>query len=102
MTSGAIVHFGAPYFSVSFALNIILTVMIVTRLILQRRNLRNIMGTTGGVGGLYKTAATILVESSALYALSFILWVGAWANGSFLQFTFLQVVAQAQVRPNLQ
>ena len=94
-TFSATVHFGVPYFSISFALNALLTVMIVTRLILQRKNLRNIIGTTSGVGGLYKAAATILVESSALYAISFMLWVEAWARGSF---TFSQMLGQAQVR----
>ena len=56
------------------------------------------MGTTAGVGGLYKTAITILIESSALFAVSFLMYVGPWATKSFLQYIFLQILAQTQVR----
>ena len=93
-----VVHFGAPYFSIAFALNVLLTLMIITRLVLHRKNIRNAMGTTAGVGGLYKTAITILIESSALFAVSFLMYVGPWATKSPFQYLFLQILAQTQVR----
>ena len=94
----AMVIFGAPYFSVSFFLNFLLTTMIVTRLILHRRNIQNAMGAAAGAGELYKTTVTILVESSALFFLSGLLYLGTWAAKSFIQYIFLQILAQTQVR----
>ena len=94
----AAVHFGAPYFSIGFALNILLTLMIITRLVLHRKNIRNIMGTTASTAGLYKTAITIIVESYALFAVSFLMYIGPWATKSPLQYIFLQILVQTQVR----
>lgn len=47
--------------------NVLLTLMVVTRLILNVKNARAAMGTTR-VGGLRKAPITVLTESSALYA----------------------------------
>jgi hypothetical protein len=92
-----IVHFGAPYFSVSFALNTLLTTMIVTRLILHRKNIREVMGATPNVGKFYTTAVAIIVESSALNGICFLLYVGPWAAKSPVQYIFLQILAHTQV-----
>jgi len=92
-----VIRFGAPYFSIAFALNVLLTLMIITRLVLHRKNIRDAMGTTAGVGGLYKAVITILVESAALYAVTFLMYVGPWATKSSLQYIFLQILAQTQV-----
>ena len=94
----AMIHFGAPYFSVSFLLNFLLTIMIVTRLVLHRRNMRNAMGAAAGAGELYKATITILVESSAIYVISFLLYFGTWATRGFIQYLFLQMLTQTQVR----
>lgn len=82
--------FNYPYFAVSLSLNVLLTSMIVIRLILHRRNIQNAMGASAGAGQLYGAVITILVESSALYAVSFLLffvpWIaGIWVGGSFGQ-----------------
>jgi len=92
-----VVHFGAPYFSVSFALNTLLTIMIVTRLILHRKNIRKVMGATPNVGEFYTTAVAIIVESSALNGICFLLYVGPWAAKSSVQYIFLQILAHTQV-----
>ena len=98
LTLDTLVHFGAPYFSVSFSLNVLLTSMIIIRLTLHKRNVRDAMGAAAGAGGLYKAIITVLVESSALWVVCFILYVGPWAAKSFVQYIFLQVFAQIQVR----
>ena len=98
VVNNALVHYGAPYFSITFSLNVLLTLMIVTRLILHRKKIRISMGATAGVAKLYKAAVTMLVESCALYVVTFLLFVGAWASGSILQYFFLQIFAQTQVR----
>jgi hypothetical protein len=97
----SVIQFGAPYFSIAFSLNFLLTLMVVIRLILHRRNIQKVMGGVAGADTSYKAAVTILVESSALYTTSCLLYAGPWAAKSSLQFIFLQIFAQAQVRPML-
>ena len=92
------VQFGAPYFSVSFALNIVLTAMITIRLTVHGRNIRNAMGDAAGTGGLYKATVAIIVESYALFAVVVLLFMGTWAAKSFVQYIFLQILAQMEVR----
>lgn len=91
------VQFGAPFFSISFALNILVTFMIITRLILHRRKMRNVMGVAVCTSGLYMATIAIIIESYALCALAVTLYLGTWGSGSFLQFVFLQVISQTQV-----
>jgi hypothetical protein len=94
----AMVRFGVPHFTISFILNILLALMIIIRLGLYRRNIQNAMGTATGIGGLYKTMTTIFVESYALVLVTAILYVGTWAANSSVQYIFLQIFAQTQVR----
>ena len=98
VTLDTIFRFEASYFSTAFTLNILLTLMIVARLALHRKKIRNVMGTTAGVGGSYKAAIAIIVESSALLAVSFLMYVGPWAAKSSFQYIPLQIFAQTQVR----
>ena len=72
--------------------------MIVTRLIMHSRNIRNALGARGGAGGVYKAVVTMLIESSALYAVSSILFIGPWGAGSWVADIFLPILAQNQVR----
>lgn len=96
--SSAAIDFGLPYFSISMALNIILTLMIVTRLVLHRRNVRTAMGAPGGATGLYNAIITMLIESSALYAINSLLFVGPWGAGNHAADLFLPILAETQVR----
>jgi len=85
------VNFGLGYFSLSLSLNILLTLMIVTRLILHTRN---IMGAPARV---YRAIITMLIESSALYAINSLLFVGPWGAGNHAADIFLPILAQTQV-----
>ena len=87
-----------PYLSTSLSLNIILTLMIVVRLILHGKNVRAAMGPPGGISGLYKTIATMLIESSALFAVSSLLVIGSLGAKSPLSGLFIPILAQTQVR----
>jgi len=91
------VNFGLPYFSISIALNVLLTLMIVVRLVLHSRNIRSAMGTPVGVNGLYKAIVTMLIESSALYAVNSLLFIGPWGAGSHAADIFLPILAETQV-----
>jgi len=84
------------FLSISISLNILLTLMIVIRLILHTKNIRATMDSPAGVNTLYKTITTVLVESSALYAVTSLLVVGQSRSG--LADAFLPILAEIQVR----
>ena len=67
----ASIYFTTSYLSISLSLNVILTLVIVTRLVRNVRNVRKATGTSGGSSGLHTAAAPVammLIESYALYA----------------------------------
>ena len=90
--------FGAPFYSISFSLNILLTLMIVARLILHSRNFRNSMGIPTGAVGSYKAVVTMLVESCTLYAIAFVLFIGPWGASSYIDNVVFPLLAEVQVR----
>jgi len=74
------VNFGLPYFAVSLALNIILTILIVVRMLSQRNKGRLIFGEE--YGNHYTSVSTIFIESAALYCLFAILLLITYALGN--------------------
>jgi len=90
--------YGVPYLSISVSLNVLLTLMIVIRLVLHSREIHATLGTPGGISGLYKTIASMLIESSALYTVSSLLVIGPMAADSVAVNIFYPVLAEAQVR----
>jgi len=95
-----VINFGLPYFSISISLNVLLTLMVVTRLFLHSKDIRATMGAPGGISGLYKAIITMLVESSALYAVNSLLVIGLWVSGSDVAEIFFPVLAEVQVCPS--
>ena len=89
---------GIPFYAISISLNGLLTLMIVVRLILHRKNIRTAMGSAKGTGGLYKAIITMMIESSALYTVNSLLFIGPWSDGSWLADIFLPILAETQVR----
>lgn len=90
--------FDLIYLPISLSLTIILTLMIITRLVLHSRKLQHATGSWASADGPYKAIVTILVESYALYAVTFIVSLGLeWAANPF-QYTFFPIVAGTQVR----
>ena len=98
--SSVAINFGLPYFSISLSINILLTLMIVVRLVLHSRNVRAAieMEEPSGITGFYKAIVTMLIESSAIYAASSLLFVGPWGAGSHVADIFLPILAETQVR----
>ena len=72
--------------------------MIVTRLILHSRNVRTAMGAPFGATGLRKAIVTMFIESSALYAVNSLLFIGPWGAGNHAADMFLPILAETQVR----
>ena len=86
-------NIGVPYLSISVSLNILLTILMIVRLVMYHRNIRNAVGG----GGLYNAIMTMLTESSALYAVSSILFIAPWGVGSWVADIFLPILVQVQV-----
>ena len=97
-TSLNLPDFGTPFYAISFSLNVLLTLMIVARLVLHDRSFRKITGTQATAGKVYKTVITILVESFALHAISFLLYMVPWAVGSSVTNIFYTTFTGIQVR----
>lgn len=94
------VKFGLPYFTLSVSLNILLTIMVVSRLVLHVVNIRNTMGVPARASGLYqaiKAIVIVLVESSALYSANSLLFIGSWGTKSPIALIFLPILAETQV-----
>jgi hypothetical protein len=87
-------------FATTLSLNLLLTLMIVIRLILHSRSIRKALGSLAGPGasGLYEAIVTVLVESSAVYTVSFLLVVVSWGVNNSIENTFLLVLPNIQVR----
>jgi len=92
------------HLSITVSLNLFLTLAIVIRIVLHGRNVRAATGSRVGISGLYGVITTMLIESSALYAVSSLLLLGLWASGSSVANTFVPVHGETQVRvfPRLQ
>ena len=86
------------YYSISGPLNVLLTLMIIARLVLHKRNTRNAVGASSGPCGLYTAIVVALVESSSLYTFTYLLYLVPFALHSsasniFLSFGGIQVRA---------
>ena len=86
------------YFIISVALNVFLTLMIAIRLVLCGRNIRAAVGATVGASEVYKAIVTILVESSALYSVALLLYIGTNVSSTFMVLIFAPIAGWAQVR----
>ena len=72
--------------------------MIIVRLALHIKNIRSALGFSAGATGLYMAIITMVVESSALYAMSGALFMGTFASSSSFSFVFSVVFSHCQVR----
>ena len=89
-------NFSTIYLAVSASLVTLLTLMILIRLLLHTENIRAAKGSQSGIGGLYKTVITILIESCALYVVSSLLVIGPTRTRA--ADIFLPVLCVTQVR----
>ena len=92
------VAFGVPYYSIFLSLNVVLTLMIIIRLALHNRRMRNARETPTSACWPYKAVISMVIEFCALYAVSFLLYIGPWCAGCYFPNIFLPVLAETQVR----
>jgi hypothetical protein len=88
------VNFTIPYYSMSLALNILVTLMIVTRLLIYRRRIVKAMGSTHG--SQYTSLTAMIIESAAIYSLFSLLFLIPFALGHSLSQVFIQALSPTQ------
>ena len=72
--------------------------MVVARLFLHNRKVRSALGTQTASSGLYNVIIVMLVESCALYTVTFLLYVGLRAANDTAMNVFFSILLQVQVR----
>ncbi|KAF5316369.1 hypothetical protein D9619_006873 [Psilocybe cf. subviscida] len=91
------INLGLPYFTITTVCNITITVCIATPLLLHRRRLLRAFGKRNEYTKPYTSAASILIESSALYAAVATIFIGFYARNNPASHLFLAVLSQVQV-----
>lgn len=93
--AGHPINWTSPYFFVSLAINIVVTLLIVIRLLLYRRTMVRLLGP--GHATECTTVVAMLVESAAVYATFSLLFLIPFTMQNVVSYTFLQVLGEAQV-----
>ena len=88
-------NFSVPYFSLSLSLNVIVAVMIVTRLLLERRKIVSALGRQHAQQ--YVSIAAMIIESAALYSIFSLTFLGLYGANHPVQNIFLQILPQIEV-----
>lgn len=76
-------NFAIPYWSISVAVNIVLTAVIVVRIVLVRKELVAVLGAE--YARQYTSLIAIVIESALLYSVSSIMFLIAFAFNSNVQ-----------------
>ena len=95
--SGVTVSFGLPYFTISVALNVLLTLLIACRLLLHDYNFKKAVGSPSRLSSVYKSIVSILIESSALYAVVSICFIVPYAMSHHASAIFLAMLSRVQI-----
>ena len=90
--------YGIANASICVLFNVLVTLMIIIQLALHTRNIRNAIGASPGLGGLYTAVITMLVESSALSAIAYLLYIASDSAHSSSAYLFSQPLGEIQVR----
>ena len=88
--------FGVPYFSLSVALNIVLTLAIAVRLLMMRRSVVSSLGPEHAK--MYISVTSMMIESAALYSITGLIFIVSYAVNSNVQNLALPVLGQVMVR----
>ena len=94
------IKINTSYLSICFLLNVVLALLIVTRLIVHLRNARKATSASDGSGGLRITTAavvTILIESYSIYATTLLLYLIPSAAHSSVVGLFSGLISTVQV-----
>ena len=90
-------YINTSYYVICLALNILLTLMIITKLILHRKNLQHAIGAPNAITRVYTTIVIMLVESYALYAVALLSDIVTWALQSVGLYITTKILCSVQV-----
>ncbi|KNZ78859.1 hypothetical protein J132_09542 [Termitomyces sp. J132] len=92
--------FALPYFSIVMALNALLTILLVGRLLYMRRKIASVLG--GEHGRMYSHIATTLLESAVPYGLVSFVFIILYGTKNTVANLFIPFLAQlAAISPTL-
>lgn len=83
-----------PYFSLSLAINLFVTIAVVARLYMLRRRIALVLGRNHG--SQYTSVAAMIVESASLYSIFSICFLVPFGRNSSIASVFLQTIGQVQ------
>jgi hypothetical protein len=92
------INFTTPYFAMSLALNILVTILIVVRLMLYRRRINQALPSNTNHGAQYVSLAAMVYESAAIYSVFSLLFLVPFTIGHPLSQLFIQALSPVQVR----
>ncbi|SJL15723.1 uncharacterized protein ARMOST_19227 [Armillaria ostoyae] len=88
------IRFGIAYWAISVSLNVIFTCLIIIRLLIIRRQVKAIIGSSHGTH--YTSIVAILVESASLYSAWALVFLITYARDSWVQNILLPPLGQIQ------
>ncbi|KAJ2925020.1 hypothetical protein H1R20_g12085, partial [Candolleomyces eurysporus] len=88
------VLYGLPYFCLSMSVNMLVTAIIITRLLLARRSIQSVMGKDHGKE--YTGVAAMLIESALPPALVSAVLIALYAQANTAQILFFPLLPQVQ------
>lgn len=90
------VQFSLPYFAISIALNVMLTLLLVSRLLYMSHQAKKTIGMEHG--DAYISVASMLIQSATQYAITGLVFIITYARNSNVQNLILPVLSQIMVR----
>ncbi|KIJ44347.1 hypothetical protein M422DRAFT_30489 [Sphaerobolus stellatus SS14] len=94
LTSNSTLQFSLPYFAMSMSLNILLTLLLVSRLLYMRHKMTAALGKQHAQ--TYGTVATMLLESAAPYALISFIFIILYGIGNVAAILLIPLLVQAE------
>ncbi|TDL29699.1 hypothetical protein BD410DRAFT_833964 [Rickenella mellea] len=86
------VSFAVPYWSLSLSLNLVVTLLITTRLLMMRSKVIEVLGPEHSK--TYTSVAAMMIESAAPYSVTGLIFIICYARNSFVQNLVLPVLGQ--------
>ncbi|KAJ7680581.1 hypothetical protein DFH06DRAFT_1315334 [Mycena polygramma] len=98
-TSG--INFTTPYFTMSLALNIFVTLLIVARLMMYRKQINQALPSGTEHGAQYVSLAAMVFESAAIYSVFSLLFLVPFIMKHPLSQLFIQALSPVQIMSTL-
>lgn len=88
-------NFSLPFFTLSLSHNIIITLLIALRLLIQRKHIADVLGYKHAQQ--YISIVAIVVESAAIFSITSITFLGLYLSNNSVQNVYFQILPQVEV-----